>query len=112
MIQSKKDQSKKSADSQSSNSPFSEPVVFPIEDSIDLHAFSPKDVPSVVEEYLEQCKQAGLTEVRIIHGRGTGVQRNIVRSILEKHPRVVSFQDAPAEAGGWGATVVVLKEQC
>jgi DNA-nicking Smr family endonuclease len=92
-------------------SPFSEPIVLPIEDSIDLHAFHPKDISSVVEEYLQQCGQAGLTEVRIIHGRGTGVQRNIVRSILEKHPLVLSFQDAPAEAGGWGATVVVLKAE-
>ena len=81
-------------------SPFTEPVVLPIEDSIDLHPFAPKDIPSVVEEYLEQCKQAGLKEVRIIHGRGTGVQRNIVRSILQKHPLVLSFQDAPAEGGG------------
>jgi DNA-nicking Smr family endonuclease len=92
-------------------SPFSEPIVLPIEDCIDLHAFHPKDIPSVVEEYLEQCEKAGLRELRIIHGRGTGVQRKIVRSILEKHPRVLSFRDAPAEAGGWGATVVVLKSQ-
>jgi DNA-nicking Smr family endonuclease len=92
-------------------SPFKEPVVLPIEDSIDLHPFAPKDIPSVVEEYLEQCRQAGLKEVRIIHGRGTGVQRNIVRSILQRHPLVLSFQDAPAEAGGWGATVVVLKNE-
>jgi DNA-nicking Smr family endonuclease len=90
-------------------SPFTEPIVLPIEDSIDLHAFHPKDIPSVVEEYLEQCQQAGLIEVRIIHGRGTGVQRNIVRGILEKHPRVLSFQDAPSEAGGWGATLVALR---
>ena len=92
-------------------SPFAEPVVLPLEDFIDLHPFPPKDIPSVVEEYLEQCRQAGLKEVRIIHGRGTGVQRNIVRSILQKHPLVLSFQDAPAEGGGWGATVVVLGEQ-
>ena len=91
-------------------SPFREPVVLPIEDSIDLHAFAPKDIPSVVEEYLEQCMQAGLREVRIIQGRGTGVQRNIVRGILEKHPLVLSFRDAPMEAGGWGATVVELKK--
>jgi DNA-nicking Smr family endonuclease len=84
-------------------SPFSGPIVLPIEESIDLHAFHPKDIPSVVEEYLEQCKQVGFKEVRIIHGRGTGVQRNIVRRILQKHPQVLSFQDAPAEAGGWGA---------
>jgi len=90
-------------------SPFSEPVVLPLEDSIDLHPFAPKDIPSVVEEYIEQCCQSGIHEVRIIHGRGIGVQRNIVRSILQKHPLVVSFKDGPAEAGGWGATVVLLK---
>jgi dsDNA-specific endonuclease/ATPase MutS2 len=93
------------------NPPFAEPIVVPIEDSIDLHAFSPKEIPSVVEEYLEQCVQASIYEVRIIHGRGTGVQRRIVQSILEKHPRVSSFKDAPAEAGGWGATVVVLRKR-
>ena len=89
--------------------PFDEPVVLPLEDSIDLHPFAPKDIPSVVAEYLEQCIQAGLSEVRIIHGRGVGVQRNIVRSLLERHPEVDSFQDAPPEAGGWGATRVVLR---
>lgn len=93
------------------DSPFSEPIVLPIEDSIDLHAFRPKDIPSVVEEYLEQCRKSGLKEVRIIHGRGTGVQRNIVRSILQKHPLVLSFRDAPPEAGGWGATIVALKSE-
>jgi dsDNA-specific endonuclease/ATPase MutS2 len=89
--------------------PFDNPVVIPIEESIDLHPFAPKDIPSVVEEYLEQCCRASLKEVRIIHGRGIGVQRNIVRSVLEKHPLVLSFRDAPVEAGGWGATVVELK---
>ena len=92
-------------------SPYPEPVVLPPEDSIDLHAFQPKDIPSVVQEYLEQCKQAGFHEVRIIHGKGTGVQRNTVRSVLQNHPGVRSFKDAAAEAGGWGATVVVLKEE-
>ena len=89
--------------------PFDEPVVLPLQDSIDLHPFAPKDIPSGVAEYLEQCIQAGLSEVRIIHGRGVGVQRNIVRSLLERHPEVDSFQDAPPEAGGWGATRVVLR---
>jgi DNA-nicking Smr family endonuclease len=89
--------------------PFDEPVVLPLEDSIDLHPFAPKDIPNVVEEYLAQCIEAGLSEVRIIHGKGGGVQRNFVRSILAKHPAVVSFKDAPTEAGGWGATVVVLR---
>ena len=100
---------KQPEDPANSDPPFGEPVVVPIEDSIDLHAFSPKEIPSVVEEYLEQCIQSGIYEMRIIHGRGTGVQRRIVQSILEKHPRVSSFKDAPAEAGGWGATVVELR---
>ena len=91
-------------------SPYPEPVVLTLEDFIDLHAFQPKDIPSVVEEYLNQCKQAGFHEVRIIHGKGTGVQRNIVRSILQNHPEVSSFTDAPAEAGSWGATVVILRK--
>lgn len=94
---------------QDTGSPFGEPVIVPIEDSIDLHAFSPGDIPSVVEEYLEQCRQAGLYQVRLIHGRGKGIQRRIIRSILEKNPWVESFHDAPAESGGWGATVVELK---
>ncbi len=94
-----------------SKPPFDEPVVVPVEDSIDLHPFRPRDIPSVVEEYLQQCLEAHILEVRIIHGRGVGVQRKIVRAILEKHPAVLSFSDAPAEAGGWGATVVFLKKQ-
>jgi dsDNA-specific endonuclease/ATPase MutS2 len=93
-----------------SDSPFGDPVVLPLEDAIDLHPFQARDIPSVVEEYLKQCIDAGMLEVRLIHGKGVGVQRNIVRSILEKHPGVVSFNDAPAEAGGWGATVVILKK--
>jgi DNA-nicking Smr family endonuclease len=90
-------------------SPFDDPVILPVEDFIDLHPFQPKDIPSVVEEYLEQCKQAGLRELRIIHGKGAGVQRNVIRSILQKHPAVESFHDAPLEAGSWGATIVILK---
>jgi DNA-nicking Smr family endonuclease len=89
--------------------PFDQPVILPVEDSIDLHAFQPKDIPSVVEEYLEQCKQAGFRELRIVHGKGTGVQRKVVRSVLGKHPAVESYHDAPPEAGGWGATIVMLK---
>lgn len=89
--------------------PFSDPVVLPIEDHLDLHPFQPKDIPSVVQEYLEQCRDAGLSQVRLIHGKGIGVQRNIVRSIVGKHSAVSSFHDAPLEAGGWGATIVILK---
>ena len=94
----------------SKESPFTEPVVIPIQDVIDLHPFAPKNIPSVIEEYLRECLAAGIFKVRIIHGKGAGVQRNVLRSILEKHPAVVSFQDAPPDAGGWGATLVVLKK--
>ncbi|MGH7409996.1 MAG: Smr/MutS family protein [Candidatus Methylomirabilis sp.] len=81
----------------------------PTEEALDLHPFAPKDIPSVVEEYLAQCRQAGVFEIRLIHGRGTGVQRAVVRRLLANHPDVVSFADAPHQAGGWGATVVRLK---
>lgn len=86
-----------------------EEIVLPLEDFIDLHPFRPKDVRSVVESYLEEAVGAGFDEVRLIHGRGIGVQREIVRSLLEKHPAVVEFRDAPPERGGWGATVVRLR---
>ena len=109
MSAGKKDHSEEPNHPSLSDSSFGEPVVVPVQDFIDLHAFFPKDIPSVVAEYLEQCLQAGFGAVRIIHGRGAGVQRKIVRSILEKHPAVLSFQDAPPEAGGWGATVILLK---
>ena len=85
------------------------PVVLPIVDWIDLHTFAPRDIPAVVEEYLNECYRLGWREVRIIHGRGMGVQREIVRSILGRTPLVLSFSDAPAEAGGWGATLALLK---
>jgi DNA-nicking Smr family endonuclease len=91
------------------DSPFDPPIVLPIDDQLDLHPFQPKDIPSVVEEYLDQCKEAGFQEVRLIHGKGKGVQRNIIRALLEKHGNVESFHDAPLEAGSWGATIVILK---
>ncbi|HEY1235901.1 MAG TPA: Smr/MutS family protein [Candidatus Binatia bacterium] len=94
---------------ESAESPFENPVTFPASDTIDLHPFVPGEIPSVVEEYLQQCFDAGIYEVRIVHGRGMGVQRRIVQSLLAKHPLVASFKDAPPEAGGWGATVALLK---
>ncbi len=81
----------------------------PIEDCVDLHAFSPKDVVSVVEEYLEEAAKRGFGQVRIVHGRGTGTQRRMIRKVLSRHPRVASFEDAPPESGGWGATLVRLR---
>jgi len=85
-----------------------DPVVLPIEDALDLHSFNPRDIPSVVEEYLGEAVQRGFTEVRLIHGRGKGVQRAIIHALLARHPLVVRFFTAPAERGGWGATVAIL----
>jgi dsDNA-specific endonuclease/ATPase MutS2 len=79
----------------------------PIEASLDLHAFAPRDIPSVVEEYVRAAYEAGLLEIRLIHGRGTGVQRGIVQSALERHPLVERFYDAPESH--LGATVAALK---
>lgn len=84
---------------------MTEPHEIPIEDTIDLHSFHPRDVRTVVEEYLYQASTQGLAQVRVIHGRGIGVQREIVRSILEKHPHVVGFSDMPDR----GSTVAILR---
>jgi dsDNA-specific endonuclease/ATPase MutS2 len=86
-----------------------EPIRVPIEDVLDLHSVSPRDVKPVVEEYLSEVRRLGFPAVRIIHGRGIGVQRETVHRILERTPFVESFGDAPAEAGGWGATIVTLR---
>ncbi len=80
-----------------------------IEDAIDLHGFQPKEIPSVVESYLEAAIEEGICEVRLIHGRGKGVQRRRVQQLLEEHPLVESYRDASAHRGGWGATIAVLR---
>jgi DNA-nicking Smr family endonuclease len=98
-----------SDDDEDDGPPPDEPVVLPIEDQIDLHPFAPSEVASIVEEYLREARARGFCEVRLVHGRGTGVQRRIVRSLLQRHPDVALFSDAPAERGGWGATIVWLK---
>jgi DNA-nicking Smr family endonuclease len=89
----------------------SDVVEIPIEDWIDLHTFLPKEIPSLLEEYLTECQKKGFREVRIIHGKGKGVQRNIVHSFLEKSPVVESFKPSPPEAGSWGATLAYLKKR-
>ena len=83
------------------------PLRIPIEGALDLHAFAPRDIPSVVEEYLNEAHAAGLREVRLIHGRGVGVQRGIVQQVLEHHPLVLKFFDA-AESH-LGATIAILR---
>jgi dsDNA-specific endonuclease/ATPase MutS2 len=89
--------------------PEQEPVRIPITEVFDLHTVQPKEVAGIVEAYLEEANRLGLKAVRIIHGRGIGVQRQIVRSVLARTPFVISFNDAPPEAGGWGATVARLR---
>ncbi len=86
-----------------------EPVRIPITDVFDLHSVPPRDLKPVVEAYLEEAHRLGFRVLRIIHGRGIGVQREIVRSVLARTEFVESFRDAPAEAGGWGATIVDLR---
>lgn len=85
-------------------------AVLEIQDSIDLHGFQPRDVLGVVEDYLEEAAARRFVEVRLIHGRGKGVQRAQVQALLRRHALVESFADAPAARGGWGATVVRLRQ--
>lgn len=91
--------------------PFPDPVVIPFRDVLDLHSIPPRQVGAVVEDYLAEAHARGCPGVRIIHGKGIGVQREIVRGILARTPFVVHFADAPGEAGGWGATVVTLRAE-
>ena len=85
---------------------MTEPVELPIEDSIDLHAFQPREIADLVQEYLCQAFLKGYQEVRIIHGKGIGVQRGIVHSILEKHDQVLAFRDEADR----GSTLVIFKK--
>jgi dsDNA-specific endonuclease/ATPase MutS2 len=89
--------------------PFPEPVTLEITDVFDLHTVPPREVRAVVEEYLREARLKGFRHVRIIHGKGVGVQREAVRAVLARTPFVEHFADAPPEAGGWGATVAVLR---
>ena len=88
--------------------PFPEPFVLEIRDVIDLHTIPPRETSAVVGEYLYQARRAGFRQVRIIHGKGVGVQREIVRAVLARTTFVEHYTDAPPEAGGWGATIARL----
>ncbi len=88
---------------------FTEPIEIEITDVFDLHSIPPKQVKSIVKEYLHQAYEKGFRYVRIIHGKGIGVQREMTRKILAETEFVQSFSDAPPEAGGWGTTIVELK---
>jgi 16S rRNA (guanine527-N7)-methyltransferase len=88
-----------------------EPVKIPIEDVLDLHTFAPKDISSLLKEYLNACRKAHIYSVRIIHGKGKGFLKNRVRGLLKDLPIVASFSEAPPRAGGWGATIVELTKE-
>lgn len=93
----------------SCGSPWEDPVEIPLNGVLDLHAFRPGEALAVVEATISACLEKGLVDLRIIHGKGRGVLRDQVHRHLRKHPEVVGFAPAPAEAGGWGATLVRLK---
>ena len=96
-------------DGEGEDFPGLDPVELPITDVLDLHSFRPAEVPEVVREYLEAAWEKGFRELRIVHGKGIGMQRQTVRTLLARDERVEAFGDAPLEAGGWGATWVRLR---
>ncbi|MDJ0828388.1 MAG: Smr/MutS family protein [Desulfobacterales bacterium] len=86
-----------------------EPVHIPIDGVLDLHTFHPGDVPDLLNDYFQACLEEGIFNVRVVHGKGTGMLRERVHRLLERHPGVASFALASPESGGWGATLVELK---
>ncbi len=86
-----------------------EPIHLPIEDVLDLHTFNPKEVDDLLEDYLTECLRAEIFSVRVIHGKGSGILKKRVHSLLKKSQMVNSFREAPAAGGGWGATLVELR---
>ncbi len=89
---------------------FMEPIIVPIDDVLDLHTFNPRDLPDLLVDYLFACHEKGIFSVRIIHGKGKGIQKARVHALLKKNPMVKRYTIAPMEAGGWGATLVELVE--
>jgi DNA-nicking Smr family endonuclease len=87
---------------------WTQAVEIPIDGVLDLHTFSPKELPGLLDDYLAACLEKGILDVRIIHGKGKGILRDRVRSILKKHRLVKGYEEAPFHAGGWGATLVKL----
>lgn len=86
------------------------PVRIPITGELDLHTFRPKEIASLLESYVEECRRADLRELRIVHGKGTGTLRETVHAWLRSSPRVAGFRLGDERTGGWGATLVTLKE--
>ncbi len=88
-----------------------DPIRIPIEDVLDLHTFRPRDIADLLNAYFSECIKEGILSVRVIHGKGKGIQKRQVHQILDKHPLVRRYSDAPPEAGGWGATLVTLERK-
>ena len=88
-----------------------QPIEIPIDGIIDLHAFQPKEIRHLLDDYLHECHKRGIFEVRIIHGKGKGIQKARVHSLLSVHPLVRCMKAAPEDEGGWGATLVFLKRE-
>lgn len=91
------------------NTQGNEPIQLPIESELDLHTFRPSDIKELIPAYLEACRQKGILEVRIVHGKGIGNLRRTVHAVLSRSPEVVSYALATEQYGGWGATIVHLK---
>lgn len=87
------------------------PVLIPIDGVLDLHTFSPKEIPDLLDDYIHACLAHGIRDLRIIHGKGKGILRSRVRSLLRKHPLVETVSEASLEVGGWGATLVRLRAE-
>lgn len=88
-----------------------EPIIVPINGVLDLHTFAPGELNQLLDDYIDACLESGIYDLRVIHGKGKGVMRERVRTLLDRDARVASFGNAPEEAGGWGATVVTLKKE-
>ena len=87
---------------------MTDPIELPIDGALDLHFFHPRDVKTLVPDYLQECRDRGILDVRIVHGKGTGALRETVHAVLKRLPEVVSYRLAGDGAGGWGATLVTL----
>ncbi|MEE8578189.1 MAG: Smr/MutS family protein [candidate division Zixibacteria bacterium] len=87
------------------------PIEYPVDGTLDLHQFRPDETEDILTEYLNSCLEKGITELRIVHGKGKGVQRRIVKSFLEKHSKVIRFRHESGSGGGWGATIVDLESE-
>jgi dsDNA-specific endonuclease/ATPase MutS2 len=84
-------------------------IDLPIDGELDLHTFQPREVKNLIHDYVDSAREKGLTEIRIVHGKGTGTLRKTVQAVLSRHPDVRKFYSAPEGSGGWGATIAVLK---